>query len=261
MTQRHEETFRLALPGSDELEVYLSFADERNDWAVVYVHGFGSTRSGEKSQALERACAGRGWTFAGFDFRGHGSSTGRMLDLCGSRLLEDMEVLQTGLARRGVSRLYPVGSSMGGWAAAWFTLRHPDVVPACAVIAPAFDFVRHRWDRLSEEERLHWRQTGRFRVQNEWVDTEIGYCLVEEIDRFPLEQLAAGWPRPLLLFHGMRDETIPYTHSVAFAERSPYPDIELRLYRGGDHRLVAWKDDMAEAACDHFARWNAIHPR
>src|SRR5437764_191955 len=137
MAPRREETFRLTLPAKGELEVYWSFPGQPGEWAVVYVHGFGSTRRGEKALAVEKACVARGWTFAAFDFRGHGASSGTMLDLCGTGLLEDLEALHEYLAGRGVRRLCPVGSSMGGWAAAWFSVRHPHAVPACAAIAPA----------------------------------------------------------------------------------------------------------------------------
>ena len=31
-----------------------------------------------------------------------------------------------------------------------------------------------------------------------------------------------------------------------------HPHIELRLFKNGDHRLLAFKDQMAEAACAFF---------
>jgi hypothetical protein len=54
-----------------------------------------------------------------------------------------------------------------------------------------FDFPRTLWDRLTEEQRWSWQQTGRLQVRNEWLDTEVGYCLAEDRDRYPAEQLAA----------------------------------------------------------------------
>src|SRR5437588_626484 len=211
MSMRRQESTSLPLPVGGTLQVYISYTESPREEAVVYVHGFGSTRTGEKPLALEHACAGRGWTFASFDFRGHGGSSGTLLDLRGTGLLEDLEAVHASLATWGVRRLYPVGSSMGGWAAAWFTLRFPDIIPACVLIAPALDFLRNRWLSLTETEQQLWKQTGRLRVRNQWLDTEIGYGLVEEIDQFPLTRLAAQWATPLLLFHGMQDDIIPYT--------------------------------------------------
>ncbi len=252
MFPRAHEVVRLACPAGGEIEAHLSWQEQPADWAVVFVHGLGSVRGGEKARAVEAACARRGWTFAACDFRGHGGSTGTLLDLRGSALLNDLETLHAHLVQRGIPQLCLVGSSMGGWAAAWFALRRPEVVVACALIAPAFRFPTGIWSRLPEDQRQEWQRTGRLRVRNEWLDTEIGFGLVEDAPQFPFEHLALAWSKPLLLFHGLRDEVVPSAQSVEFLERATFADIELRLYKAGDHRLSAFKDDIAEAACEFF---------
>ena len=254
MTLRQQESLRLPLPAGGFLQGQISYTGDLGLRAVIYAHGFGSVHTGEKAVALEAACARRAWTFAAFDFRCHGQSTGTMLDLRCGTLLEDLEALQSYLAGRGVGSLFPVGSSMGGWAAAWFCLRHPEAVPACVLLAPSLDFPRGLWARLTEAQRLAWYQTGRLRVRNEWLDQEVSYGLVEEAARYPPEDLVARWGTPLLLFHGMKDEVIPFARSVAVVEALKYPAVEMRLFKSGDHRLSGLQDEIAEAACDFFAR-------
>lgn len=255
MSPRQTESPRLPHPSGGELQAYLSHPGRPGDWAVLYVHGFGSNQAGEKARAVEAACARRGWTFASFDFRGHGQSTGSLLELSGSGLLDDLDVVRQWLAARGVARLALYGSSMGGWASAWFAVRCPEAVAALALVAPAFNFLRSRWDRLSDEERQNWRTTGRLRVRSEWVDAEIGYGVAAEIDQFAVGLLAARLERPALIFHGLLDDTVPATDSLAFVQLAAHPALELRLYRDGDHRLLPRKDEMAEAACAFFGRW------
>jgi pimeloyl-ACP methyl ester carboxylesterase len=252
MSTRRAEIFCLRLPEGGAIQAYLSYAGSPGPWAVLFVHGLGSTRLGEKALAVEASCACRGWTFAAFDFRGHGQSTGAMVNLRGSGLLADLEAVRAALAARGVRRLGLVGSSMGGWASAWYTLRHPEAVAACVLVAPAFDFVRGRFMQLTEAEREEWRRTGRMQVRNEWIDIELGYDLVAEMDQFPAELLPAEFARPLLILHGMRDTVVPYSHSLAFAERAE-ADVEVRLFNTGDHRLLEFKDEIAEAACRFLA--------
>ncbi len=249
-----EETVRIPLPAGGHLSGRLAYADKVNRVGVVYVHGFGSIRTGEKANALAQACARRGWTFAAFDFQGHGESSGTMRDLRCSALLEDLEAISGYLAERGMERWCAVGSSMGGWATAWFGLRHPERIAACTLVAPALHFPRGIWERLTEEQRTEWRRSNRLRVRNEWLDVDVGYCLAEERDCYPLAELERGWFRPLLILHGMADTVIPYQHTLAFVQSAVFPDIELRLYRGGDHRLMARADDLAEAACTFFDR-------
>jgi uncharacterized protein len=256
MSNRQQAFIRLPLPAGGELDGYLSYQDEPGPDAVLYVHGFGSTRGGIKADALEDACVRRGWPFAAFDFRGHGRSGGSMLELRGSGLIDDLAAVADGLQARGVRRLFPVGSSMGGWAAAWFTLhRDPLSVPAIGLIAPAFRFLQHRWDALTAEEREQWRRSGRLRMRNQWVNLEIGYGVAEEMERFVPEALAARWQTPLLIYHGLGDDTVPVADSLAFVERAAFPDIELRLLKGGDHRLLPYKDQLMEGFCRFFGQW------
>src|SRR5262245_44371192 len=97
---------------NDPIELRLSCGEvlhgefrPRGPGALVYVHGFGSHRGGEKAAALAEACAVRGWTYAAFDFRGHGSSGGHIRDLTASRLLEDLSAVQAFLAESGCPRI------------------------------------------------------------------------------------------------------------------------------------------------------------
>jgi pimeloyl-ACP methyl ester carboxylesterase len=224
-----------------------------SDRAVVYVHGFGSHRGGEKALALAAECGRRGWTFAAFDFRGHGTSTGAMRDLTASRLLEDLGAVRTLLAVRGHARLHLIGSSMGGFAAAWFAARQPDAVAGCVLLAPAFRFLDRRYSSISEAEREEWRRTGVRRFRNEWVDAEIGYRLVAERADFDANELARRCRVPLLLFHGLADDVVPAGDSLAFIEATDNPDVELRLLKAGDHRLTVFKDELAAEAFRFFA--------
>ncbi len=223
--------------------------------ALLYVHGFGSSHWGEKSQALEAVCARRGWPFAAFDFRGHGQSTGALTDLRCSDLLADLDEVHRFLRGRGVEHVFPVGSSMGGWAAAWWASRNASAVPACTLVAPAFRFPSTILDRLTPAQHAQGQRTGRFRVRNQWLDVELDYALVADARPFTVDRLADGWTRPALILHGMRDEVVPYEHTLDFVQRARGHAIELRLYKDGDHRLVPHKDDIAESACAFFARF------
>jgi pimeloyl-ACP methyl ester carboxylesterase len=255
MPGRQRQTIDVPLPDGGRLHGVLCWTGQAGPAAMLYVHGFGSDHAGDKALALEAACARRGWTMAAFDFRGHGGSSGSLLELRASGLLADLEAIRGFLASRDVSRLFLVGSSMGGFASAWFAVEHPGVVPACVLIAPAFSFVQARWAALDEAGRAAWQRTGRLRVRNQWLDVELGYGLVEEADRFDPARLAASWATPALIFHGLDDDTVPVEGSREFLRRVRWPDMELCVLEGGDHRLHAWKEEMAEQGCRFCARF------
>jgi pimeloyl-ACP methyl ester carboxylesterase len=224
-------------------------------FAVCYVHGLGGVAAGEKSLALQAACARRGWPFVAFDFRGHGASSGTMTDLRCGGLLQDLDTIYRYLSERGIRQLFPVGSSMGGWAAAWFAFLNSEIVPACALLAPAFHFPQGLWSRLSESDRANWQQTGRLRLKNQWLDIELDYELIREAQDYPLERLLGSWHTPTLIYHGLCDELIPTGRVLDVVERMSDPRVELRLFKAGDHRLSEQKDEIAEEVCRFFARF------
>ncbi|HET6574267.1 MAG TPA: alpha/beta fold hydrolase [Fimbriiglobus sp.] len=244
-------TVRIDVPGGTLAGDYLPGG---GPFAVLWVHGFGSHRGGEKSAAVRAECDRRGWPFAAFDFRGHGDSTGDILDLRASGLLDNLDAARRLLAGRGHTRLGLVGSSLGGFAAAWYAKRHPDAVVGCVFVAPGFGFLDRRWNPLTDAERDEWRRTGRRRITSDWVDLEVGYGLVEEREAFTPAALAAGWSLPALLFHGCADEVVPDTDSLAFLRAAASPDVELRLLKSGDHRLTDYKDEIAAATGQFFTR-------
>ena len=257
MAERTTDARTVVLPAANDGELhgdYAAGAGAARDFAVLWVHGFGSHRGGEKAAAVRAECGRRGWAFAAFDFRAHGASPGNTIDLTATGLLDDLGVVAAFLAGAGHTRLGLVGSSMGGFAAAWYATRHAAAVVGCVLLAPAFGFIPRRWDRLSKAEREDWKRTGRLRIKNKWIDTEIGYALVEERDRFRPADAAARWKAPALVFHGVADDTVPYAGTLDFLRDAAGSAVEVRLFKDGDHRLPACKDEIAAEAGRFFAR-------
>ena len=223
------------------------------NFAVLWVHGFGSHRGGEKALAVREECARQGWSFAAFDFRGHGGSSGTMHELRASHLLEDLSIIRDWLRdTRGHTRLGLVASSMGAFAAAWFASQNVETVLGCVLLAPAFGFLDRRWARLTDAQIAEWKRTDSLHVKTEWVETDLGYGLVEERDRFRVKDLIHAWRTPLLMIHGAQDDVIPCGESLAFLNDAAYPGIELRLLKAGDHRLTTFKDDIAAGVSRFF---------
>src|ERR1700719_1163146 len=106
MNDRTHELVTLPVPAGGTLRGDLySTKGPPGEFALLFVHGFGSLRRGEKASAFEEACARRGWAFAAFDFRGHGESTGTLLDLRCRTLMEDLDAIVAYLEGRGIRHI------------------------------------------------------------------------------------------------------------------------------------------------------------
>jgi len=247
----HPSTVRVPIPEGGELVGSVRLCDTPEDSpAILWVHGFGSHRGGEKALAVQEESVRRGWSFAAFDFRGHGDSTGTMAQLTASRLVEDLTLVCDALPRR----LYLFGSSMGGFAACWFARRYPERVAGVILLAPALRFLQRRRAALTPEQLRDWQSNGTMEYAGRWLTAELGYGLIAETDDYAPETLAAGWRHPTLIFHGRADDTVPLADTIDFACAVPDRPIELVIYPTGDHRLTEHRDAIARRAGDWVAR-------
>jgi len=108
-----------------------------------------------------------------------------------------------------------IGSSLGGYLAGLYAARHPQLVDRVVLLAPAFDFY-YLWEReLGPIKLREWKEKGTMPVYHFGQDRQasIGYQLMEDALRFP------GFPdfhQPCLLFHGLKDEAVPFSASADF---------------------------------------------
>ncbi len=227
----------------------------RSQTALLYIHGLGSHRRGDKSRALAAAAYESGWAFAAVDFHGHGQSEGGLPDLRCTRLQQDLDATLDLLRQEGLSRFYLVGSSMGGWAASWLAKRHGTrVIPAIAVLAPAFRFPHTRLTTLNEEQKRLWKNQGTYTWQTPWMKMELAWDLMVDSANFPLEKLVEGWSTPMRIYHGLQDDIVPWRDSLEFFEKLGPGPWSLDLLSDGDHRLTDHKTRIMKELLDWFGQ-------
>ena len=205
---------------------------------LLYLHGFGSSQDGDKADLFRDRCVNRGIAFASFDFQGHGSSGGSMLDLTLSRNLADLEAVHTKLEELGHSRVVLFGSSLGGLTALWHAWRHPDRVAGALLLAPALGLERTIVDELGSETIDRWRREGKLEVTQDLGTWDLGWGFVEDLKRHDFRKLCAGYRTPTLIFQGKHDSSVPWRQVVEFTTRAAGEAIELHLFADGDHRLL-----------------------
>jgi pimeloyl-ACP methyl ester carboxylesterase len=194
----------------------------------IYLHGFASGPSSQKARFFRDRFAELGM---GLDVPDLAEGKFEQLTLSGQ-----LAVMERTAQGDPVSL---IGSSMGGYLAALYAARHPEV-EKLVLLAPAFSFLTRWPEGLGESKMDEWKRTGKMQVFDyvEKRNAPIGYQLIEDAQQYE------GFPnvrQPVLIFHGTHDATVPASGSVSFSEQ--HPQTILRLMES-DHQLLNVLDDI-----------------
>jgi alpha-beta hydrolase superfamily lysophospholipase len=198
--------------------------------------------TGGKALALESWCAGAGRQFTRFDYQGHGASSGKFEDgTIGEWKADTMAVLDEVTSRPQIV----VGSSMGGWIAFLLAVARTERIAGIVGIAPAVDFTQALlWPRMTDEARRQVKEEGVWYRPSEY-DLEpypITKTLIKEGQNNLLMPGPIPFHGPVRLIHGLRDEAVPWEHSLKIADAVASDDVELSLVKDGEHRLSRDRD-------------------
>ncbi len=197
---------------------------------VLYLHGFASSPASRKATFFAEKLAALGFAVEIPDL-----AEGDFKRLTITNQLALVERLGRG------ERVIVIGSSLGGYLAALYAARHPEV-DRLILLAPALRF--HRlWTQEFGPERLRlWREKGSIPVFHYGAGSNqlIGYQLMEDAGRFEPDPEFA---QPCLLFHGDQDPLVPIAQSVEFA--AAHPNVHLVGLHSG-HELTDVLDKIWE---------------
>lgn len=190
---------------------------------IIYLHGFASGPGGQKGRHVRAWAEARGIPFHAPDLN--------LPDFEHLRISSQVEAVEALLG------MYPeppvvVGSSLGGLVAAAVASRG-HVVDRLILLAPAFGFARRR---LSGPRWSGYRRRGTLKVfhyaRNAWL--QLGPDLLEDLANWK-DDLAWRLEVPVVILHGVEDESVPIAESRAFA--ASHPGCTLRELED-DHALL-----------------------
>ena len=182
---------------------------------VIYLHGFASGPASQKASFFRsRLPCLEVPDLAGGDFE-HLTITGQL------QIIE---------ALAGKEPVALVGSSLGGYVAALYAARHPEVT-RLVLLAPALGFAR-RWAQSMDV--AAWRRNGFIEVYHygEKRQRRLSCQLLDDAAQY---EDSPTFLQPALLFHGTRDTVVPSQGSRQFA--ASHPNVRLRLLDSG-HELT-----------------------
>jgi pimeloyl-ACP methyl ester carboxylesterase len=210
---------RSMLPfGSGKLAVY--------EWgcgpAVLMVHGWGShaTHMGRMVEPLIEA----GCRVVSFDAPAHGASSGRATDLVQFAAAIAAVAAHTGPLHSVVGHSF--GASM-----AMYACRDWGVEPRRMVLLSSFDHCNWFVDAFGEQ--VHLTQEVLTRVRGMLTRLYGGRL---DWGRMSVTDMVRTADFPMLVIHDQNDEEIPFEHSLALAEASPWAVFKPTNGRG--HQLI-----------------------
>lgn len=220
-------------PGDGRRLAYRHRPAEAGGPTVLFLPGYASDMEGAKAEAIDAFCSTRGMGCLRFDYSGTGSSGGEFVDGTLTRWLEEA-LAAIDLLTEGP--LIVAGSSMGGWLALHAALRRADRVKAVLGIATAPDFTD--WGYTQDEKEALVRE-GRLERPNPygpepsvtWRDFwESG--AEHRLLYSPIDLII-----PIRLVHGEQDAEVPMGVPIKLMSDLRSADVQLRLIKGGKHRL------------------------
>lgn len=203
---------------------------------ILYLHGFASGPSSSKARYFRERLESAGIPveipdLADGDFE-HLTLTGQL------------GVIERCAAGGPVSL---AGSSMGGYLAALYAARHPEVARV-VLLAPAFDFARRWAEFLGPDQVGEWQRTGAMDIfhYGENRNRKLSYRLLEDAAQY---EPFPGFRKPALIFHGAHDDVVPAGYSQQFA--AAHPNARLEVLNSG-HELLDVLDYMGPKVVDFF---------
>ena len=206
---------------------------------VFYLHGFASSAQSKKAAWFGDRLREHGITLRCPDFNEPEFATltmTRMLD----QLAAEIETLEPG-------PIALIGSSLGGVVAIHAAGRIGARVDRLVLLAPAVMFAKDGHRFLEPEKVARWRATGAIDVFHHAYDAErpLHYAFFEDSQKYDVFEV--GLRQPILIFQGLRDESVDYRTVEQYAAKRP--NVTLSLL-DDDHQLMASLPRM----------WDAMQP-
>jgi uncharacterized protein len=204
---------------------------------ILYLHGFASSPASSKARFFAARLSAAGALIDTLDLA---AGDFEHLTISGQ-----LSVIERAAAGGPVALM---GSSMGGYLAALYAARHPEV-SRLVLLAPAFGFARLWAERMGPAAVDAWRSTGTVEVFHYSENRQrcLSYALLDDGLRY---EDYPDFRQPALIFHGAQDDVVPARYSSEFA--ATHPNARLEILESG-HDLLNMLEYMAPKVCEFLA--------
>ena len=230
-----------------ELDVEIKTPDNYKK-TVVMSHGMTSNKEGRKGQLTKIANAlfENGYRVIQFDYRGHGKSSGKDLDVCPTSYFTDLKTIIDTYVNE--DEYYIFGFSFGGFSVNQYLYKTKDArVKKVALIGPALDPINSSLYNANEfcYPEIHEAEMDGSLENNGYAywaskDWKVSKRLIDECKDYNYREAISYLPKDTLILQGSLDKNVDYTYNKKFAEEFGFKYKEFEA----SHSLSEVIDDV-----------------
>lgn len=227
---------------SDRLKLcgILSKAKDATDKCVILCHGIGYHKDEDEDlfKNFSKRLCDLGFNVFRFDFRGHGESGGKSVDMTITGETMDLEAAVKFLQSKGFKDFGILSQSFAGGAVSFFTASHQDVVKALVLwnsgidyaekINPTLPWTTKYWGKpaFDRAEKFGFTEIGSKQFK-------VGRKLMDEVRTLKPWKELLKISTPTLFVHGDKDSYIRVEDSIKYSHMMK--NAKLEIIKGANH--------------------------
>ncbi|RCL02884.1 MAG: abhydrolase [Candidatus Tokpelaia sp. JSC161] len=223
----------------DETKIAVLERKGKKQPGLFWLGGYRSNMMGTKASAIDILADELSLSAIRYDYSGHGLSEGDFFQGSISVWLQQSLIVFKKFTN-GPQIL--IGSSMGGWIAirmAQELKKQQTNIAGIILVAPAPDFTKTLLKHnLTQTEKLSLKTKGFVEISS----IPYTHLLISDGDKNLVMNGLINIECPIHILHGMKDEVIPYQHTLQLMKHLPLNDVTLTLIKDGNHSLSRHQD-------------------
>jgi len=241
----------------------LSKSEKTTDKCIILCHGIGYHKDEDENlfKNFAKKLYNVGFSVFRFDFRGHGESEGKSVDMTIAGEEMDLEAAVKFLQKKGLKEFGILSQSFAGGVVSFFSSTHQDIVKALVFWNSVIDYTEENNPTLPWTIE-YWGKPAFDRI-NSLGFTEIGDTKLKVGKRFMKEiKILKPWKEllkisiPTLFVHGDSDKYVRVEDSIRYS--SLMKNAKLEIIKGADHgfhETLKYAEQGEKATIDFFKRY------
>lgn len=233
---------KLYFPTSDALRLcgILSTSQNYTQKCIILCHGIGYHKDEDEDlfKNFAKRLSAEGFSVFRFDFRGHGESEGKSIDMTIAGEEKDIEAAVRFLKSKGFKNFGVLSQSFAGGAVSLFSFAHQDIVKTLVLWNSVIDYREENNPTLPWAIK-YWGKPAFERVASlSFTEVgsnnfKVGKKLMREIKTLKPWKKLLKIKIPTLFVHGDNDMHVPYQDSVKYA--TAMKNAKLVNIHGAEH--------------------------